>query len=163
MTRSLPESPYHENTKKNNASTLYRQLDAVGQAYIVGAGGQKPLVHPMAAKIAFPGHPRGRVECNGLVGAFLHTGFASRAPLIIQDDDPVFALVNGLFGTGFRTGRGLAVPAHAHVEKELERPTHVLGTFFLHADEPDAGGVVHFLLACDFAGPATPAQGMIDV
>jgi hypothetical protein len=115
MTSPPPKSPYHENTK-NNASTLYRELDAVSQAYIVGASGQKPLVHPMAAKIAFPGHPCGRVECNGLIGAFPHAGLASRAPLIIQDDDSVFALVNGLFGTGFRTGRGLAVPAHAHVE-----------------------------------------------
>jgi len=117
----------------------------------------------MAAKIAFSGHPCGRVECNGLIGAFLDAGFASRAPLIIQDDDPVFALVNGLFGAGFRTGRGLAVPAHAHVEKELEPPIHFLRTVLLHADEPDALRSVHFLLACDFTGPASPAQGMIDV
>jgi hypothetical protein len=138
-------------------------MDAMGQADVVRAGGQKPFVHAMVAKIAFLGDAPGHIKGNGFVGAFIHTSSAPCAPFKVHHNDAVLTLVNCLLRTGLGTGRSLAVPADIDVVDEPEFPIPFSGTVFLHADEGNAVSAIHFLLARNFAGSASPAQFVIDV
>jgi hypothetical protein len=137
-------------------------VDAVGQADIVRTSGQEPFVYAMVAEIAFLGDALGHVKGDGFVRARIDTGSAPRASVVVHDHDAVLSLVDSLLRTGFCTGRSLTVPAHSHIEDEAELALLFPWALFLHADEWNAVGGVHFLLARDFACPAPPAQLMID-
>jgi hypothetical protein len=142
---------------------LRAKVDAMGQADVVRAGRQEPFVHAMVAEIAFLSDAAGHVEGDGFVRALVYTGFAPRAPVIVHDNDAVLPLVDRALGTGSRTGRDLAVPADPDVKNEPESATLFSGAVLLHPDKRNAVRGIHFLLARDFAGPAPPAQRMIDV
>jgi len=144
-------------------SSLDAQGDAVGQAHIVRTGGQEPLVYAVVAEVALPGDAPGHVKGDGFVWTLIDTGPAPRAPVIVYDNDAVLSLADGLFRTGFHARRRLAVPAHVHTEGEPEFALLFLGALFQDADQLNAVGGVHFLLARHLARPATPAQLMVDV
>ncbi len=99
------------------------------------------------------------VKADGIVRASFDTGLTSGALFIIEHYDSIFSLCDGFFRAGFRTRRIVAVPADFGAMVVLEFVTYPLGTFFL--DPYEFSLEIIFLMAGDFACPASPAQFMI--
>ena len=86
------------------------EIDAMGRAHVVGTGRQKPLIHPVVAEVALPGHGLISVEVDGAIGTRIDARPAPRTFLALKYDDSVAPLEDGLHRTGLGTGRIIAVP-----------------------------------------------------
>jgi hypothetical protein len=65
------------------------EIDAVSEAHVVGACGQKPLVYPVMAEIALLGNASAHIVVNGFIGACVDALLASHTPVEIHHNDPV--------------------------------------------------------------------------
>jgi predicted secreted protein len=144
------------------SSLKMSEMDAMGQAYVVRACGEKAVVDSVMAEIAFLGDSFFRVEVDGPIGAFVDTAPAPGALRVIHDDDAVFPSCDRLFGTNRCTGGGLAVTAHVDAKDKLQLFTRKPGAVFENPDELYIVGRLHFLLACHLAGFAPPAGFIVD-
>jgi hypothetical protein len=118
----------------------------------------KAPVHPVMAEVAFRATPAS-CQSDGFVGAFLYAGFAPRTPLLVQDDDPVVSLAKWPVRGRLRHRAALrsAGTDSRGIESRACRSTSFGPSSSTRMSRTPSGGV-HFLLARDFAGPASPAQ-----
>jgi hypothetical protein len=138
------------------------EIDAVRKANIVGTCRDKSVVHPMGTEIALPGNLICRIKFNGVKRAFLDTEPASTAFFIIQENNPVVPLENGLLRTDLSAWRIVTVLTDRYMEDEIQLPFDDLGALFQDLDKPDPVRGLVFLFTGHFAGPASPAGFVID-
>jgi hypothetical protein len=141
------------------------EVDAVGEADVVGTGRIKSVIHPMMAEITFGCNLFLIVIANGMVRAFVDAKLTPVAFFVVKDDDPVSPLRYGFQWACLYTGRLIAVPTDIHTPHEVELPVHqfrairpdrkVLDTIFC------IDGIV-LLLAGDFASLASPTGIFLD-
>ena len=100
------------------------------QTNIVSAGGNKPLVNPVMAEIAFLCNTDFIVKGYGIVRACIDAGLASSAQIVIHDDNIVLSLADGLFWTSFGTRGIVAVPANVDVIAKIQFAVYHSRTIF---------------------------------
>jgi hypothetical protein len=137
-------------------------MNAVGQANIIGTRRDKPPVHAMVAKVAFARDALALVKVDGPVGTLIYTLLAARAPLFVQDYDPIRSLGDCPLGTDLCAGRLVAVSAKIHSIQEKGLPVNHSRAIFRHGDQFDAGRKMKLLFACDLTGLAAPACFLVD-
>jgi hypothetical protein len=104
------------------------KIDAVGQTHIVGACGDKPLIHPMVTEVTFLRNAFTLVKSDGVVGACIDTGLAASAFLVIYDHDTVVSFADCLFRARIGARGVIAVPAYGHSKKEIRFSFDYLGS-----------------------------------
>jgi len=94
-------------------------MDAMGQADIVGACGDKSLIHPVMTEVALLGNAFVLIKQNGIVRAGIHAGPTPGAQIVIHDDNVVLSFGDGFFRTGLRTWRIITVPAYVDLKNQI--------------------------------------------
>jgi len=141
------------------------EIDAVGEADIIGTGRIQTFVNPVMAEIALDCDLLFVVKANGMVRAFIDAKLAPGAFLSVEDDDVVFPFHDGLRRTYLCTGGLIAVFADVYAPYEIELPVH-----HFRAIRPDRqilhpiGCInrIEFLFAGYLTGPASPAGELFD-
>ena len=91
------------------------EMNAMGKAYVVGAGRYETVVHPLVTEIAFPGDPVFIVKDNRAIGAFVNARLTPGTSIRVQHHNPVFPFEYDLFRACFRAGRIIAVSAKVYM------------------------------------------------
>jgi hypothetical protein len=128
--------------------------------------GLKALVNPMNAKVAFFCFLLMVVVADGIIGADLHTGLATVAPLLIQNHRTVFPFTQGLQWAGIHAGGLGAVVAKPWQETHFQVGKATLWCILLgrilglNTDPVFFGGI--FYLASHGAGLASKTAFLVD-
>jgi len=141
------------------------EVDAVGEADIIGTGWIEAVINPMMAEIALGRRLSVLVKADGMVRAFIDAKLTPGASLIVKDDNPVFPFYYGIFGAGLHTDGLIAVFADAHTPYEIELSVHQFRTVSPNRQVLDAIGCIDwivFLFAGYFTGLASPAGKLFD-
>jgi len=72
------------------------EVDAVGEADIIGTGWIESLINPVIAEVALDCDLSILVKTNGMIRAFIDAKLTPRSFLVIKDDNPVFPFRYGL-------------------------------------------------------------------
>jgi len=137
----------------------------VGEADIIGTGRIEAVINPMMAEIALGRCPSVLVKANGMVGAFIDAKPTPGASLIVEDDDPVLPLHDGIFGAGLHTGWLIAVFADVHTPYKIELTVREFRAISPNRQVLDPIGCIDrivFLFAGDFTSLASPAGELFD-
>ena len=138
------------------------EVDAVGEANIIGTGRVEAVIHPVGAKVTFLSRSFSPVEGDGSVRAYLEARLTARATFPVEDDDPVLPLGDGLLGTGVHTRGSVTVFTDIYAVNEIELPIDPFGPIFSDIDIIDPLRLLMLLLAGDFAGLTSPAGILVD-
>jgi hypothetical protein len=141
------------------------KIDAVAEADIVGTGRIESLVHPVMAEVAFERQLFFVVKVNRLVGTFFDTTATPCALFLIEDDDPIPSLCDGLHRAGLGTGGLFAMLTDIDAPQEVEFPVHEFRAISPDRHVFDGMGRIDriiFLFAGCFAGHASPAGILLD-
>jgi hypothetical protein len=133
----------------------------VCQADIIGAGRYEPLIDPVVAEVALAGDVAVMVIGDGIIGAFIHAGLATGAPVVIHDHYAVIALANGLIRANVHAGGIVAMAAQVHLKAECQFVIDPPGAILFNLYQLDALGRPVLLLAGHLARLAAPAQVVI--
>ena len=102
------------------------EIDAVGEADVVGASRIEPVINPMMAEIALGCGLFFIVKTNGVVRAFVDAKLTPGAFPVVKDDNPVFPFRYGFHWARLCTDRIIAVPADVYTPHEVELPIYDL-------------------------------------
>ena len=94
-------------------------MDAMSQTDIVGACGNKSLIHPVMTEVALLGNAFVLVKPNGIVRACIHAGLAPGAQIVIHDNNFVLSFDDGFFRTGLNAGGIITVPAQVDLKNQI--------------------------------------------
>ena len=100
------------------------EVDAVGEADIIGTGRIEAFINPVMAEIALDCGLFFIVKANGMVRAFIDAKLAPGAFFIVKDDDPVFPFHYGVFGADLCADGIITVFADVHTPHEIKLPVH---------------------------------------
>jgi hypothetical protein len=94
-------------------------MNAMSQTDIVGACGDKSLIHPVMTEIALLGDAFVLIKHNGIIRACIHAGLAPGAQIVIHDDNIVLSFDDGFFRTGLNAGGIVTVPTHVDLKNQI--------------------------------------------
>ena len=104
----------------------------MGRTDIVGTGGDKPLIHPVIAKITLLCDGFILVKGNGIVWASLDACLTSGTQIVIHDNNADFSLGDGILRAGLGAGRVIAVPAQVDMKGKIQITVDEPGAIFLN-------------------------------
>ena len=104
----------------------------MGRTDIVGTGGDKPLIHPLIAKITLLGDGFILVKGNGIVWASVDASLTSGTQIVIHDNNAVFSFTDGILRAGLGAGRVIAVPAQVDMKGKIQITVDEPGAVFLN-------------------------------
>jgi hypothetical protein len=136
------------------------EVDAVGEADIIGTGRIEAVINPMMAEIALGCGLFFIVKTNGMVRTFINAKLTPGAFLLVKDDDPVFPFRYGFHWAGLCTGRFITVLADVHTPHEIELSIHEFRAIRPNREVLDPIGYIDwivFLFAGHFTGLTSPA------
>ena len=131
------------------------------QADIIGAGRYEPLIDPVVAEVALAGDVAVMVIGDGIIGAFIHAGLATGAPVVIHDHYAVIALADRLIRANVRAGGIVAMAAQVDLKAEFQFVINQPGAILFNLYQLDAIRRPVLLLAGHLARFTSPAQVMI--
>jgi hypothetical protein len=141
------------------------EIDAVGEADIIGSGRIETLINPVMAEIALGCGLFFIVKANSMVRAFINAKLTSIAFLGVKYNDPVFPFHYGFHWAYLCTGWVIAVLADVHTPHEIKlsihdfraiRPNRKILNTIVCIDR------IVFLFAGYLTGPASPAGELFD-
>ncbi len=141
------------------------EIDAVGEADIIGASRIEAFINPMMAEIALGYGLLFIIKTNGMVRAFVDAKLAPGAFLKVKDDNAIFPFHYGFCGASVCAGRIIAVPADVHPPRKIK-----LSVNYFRTIGPD-GQILYpfgcidrivFLFAGYFTGLTSPAGELFD-
>ena len=74
---------------RNTTLGAFAERDAVGEAHVVGACGEKPFVYTVMAEIALLGNASAHVVGDGFVRACVDALLAPHTPIEIHHNDSI--------------------------------------------------------------------------
>jgi hypothetical protein len=137
------------------------EMNAVCQAYIVGTGGDKSVVHPLVTKVALFGCVLLGIKGNGMVRTGIHTKPAAGARFFVQDHNSVIPMHNGFNRATAHAWGIIAVSAYIHLKYTIRFVVSGAEIFFGNLDQFYPFRNIIFLFARHFARFASPAGYMI--